>query len=143
MGRWIKYYADNSQYVGLDSDISKGKATWRGSKNTDIVRVDLLHQDMLLRIVGPGEYWQSDVYEAKFLNSESQLIKRRIEKRIDPTDKMFIYLNTSNENIVTFNNISVRGHSNLIPPGWVGKWLILEYDVIRRNARYYVRDGKV
>lgn len=144
MGRWIKYFANGAREFGTDQDIEKRVASWSRGNLKDIISTELLHSGSLLRISGPGTYWQSDTYEAISTSYKSTLVARRIERQILPTDAFFRVIETNNSISVYFNhNLDQSGKFIPVKPEWHCKWLILEYNVRKQQVTYYLSDGRV
>lgn len=143
MNGWTKYFADGTKYTATDYSILTKTASWRNSRNTDIVAVELEYGPFKLRIDGVGQYWQSDTYESVYPGPASKLTKRRIEKYIEPTDRFYCCYRDNNCLKVCFNSSIEGGRHQAIPKKWIGQWIILEYDVATRKAIYYLRSKKV
>ena len=82
MGYWVKKYSDGSWLLGLEDDPS---TSWSRTKLSDMVGVKLVRggYNYTLEMDGPGEYWQSDTYEASATTGEVRMTKTRIEKRVE------------------------------------------------------------
>ena len=147
MGYWKKYFADNTELVGTDRDVARGLATWSRSRLSDMVAAETVYEDKILRIQGPGEYWQSDGYEAIFPGPGSRMTRRRIERRIEPDDGFFFYTSDSHKTVVAFTNLAgvlyPLGQPIPIPLRWCGTWMILEYDIKLGKTHYYTRSTRL
>jgi hypothetical protein len=66
MNGWVKHYADGSTYHGDDKDVYAGRASWRKSSLSGLIRVDLVVDGEIKSLSGLGEYWQSDEFESTF-----------------------------------------------------------------------------
>jgi len=143
MGQWTKHFANSTTYVGEDTAISRGQASWRRSQNLDMVQVDLEHNGILLSIIGPGQYWQSDSYETMVSGSVPSLTTRRIERYIEPGEKDLYYRATSTQGIVSFNTYLEGSKYIPILPPWEKKWFVLEHDIQTGNIGYYFSDSRI
>lgn len=144
MGQWTKHYFDGSTYTGSDEAIIKGEASWTRSRNSHIIAVDLSHKNFFLSIYGPGEYWQSDTYESRLMENGAKLVKRRIERKIEPNDMYFGYATPElGKAFIRFDNKDPRGTIIKIPSSKIGKWLILELDIETGEISQYIRDNKL
>lgn len=129
MGRWVKQYLDGTNYTGTDEAVVRGEASWRRSRNTGIASVSLYHNGAEMKIDGPGEFWQSDTYEAMFPDpGPSRIIKRRIMRMLQPSDMYFTYTICRNGVHVNFDKKTREGRLQLIPQREYGKWFVLELD---------------
>ena len=147
MGHWIKYYKDGSQYVGDDIGVRRKEKSWRNSKNTDIRQVCLCHNQLELFIVGEGEYWQSDTWEADISTGRSFLIKRRIMKKILSSDSLVYIQKTRKRIAARFPSLVDTKTGQDIPrilnSGMVGQWLVLEMDVPNGSVETYLSTEKI
>src|SRR5574343_1081431 len=84
MSRWIKYYSNSTYYIGCDSD---PRASWRKSNANQLCKVVLEYNGLKGTIVGPGEYWQSDLYESVFPGASSNRVSRRIMRKLEDNDR--------------------------------------------------------
>ncbi len=143
MSRWIKYYADNSFYIGCDSSPT---ASWIKSNNTNIVRVSLEYSGVKGVIAGAGEYWQSDLYESKYPEGNRRL-SRRIMKHVS-TDDRFLYTHQIPDNFLSLSFVAsppanwLYNEIQPIKQLFINKWLVLEIDS-SGNLQYYFSDNKL
>lgn len=142
MGFWVKRFAGGDNLYGDDRDIARRYISWSRTRLHGMVGALLVHDDFTIEISGPGEYWQSEGYEAS-LQGSAVLVKRRIEKQIDPYDRFINHVQTPNGYQVFFNTDMAPPTFAAIPTSWVGKWLIVEYDVRTKKALHYVANGKI
>lgn len=143
MGHWIKIYRDGSRYVGDDRSVSLGEKSWRNSSNENIRSVSLYHGKQILHIGGPGEFWQSDRYEADMETGRAKLILRRIERQISPSDKIILIHRDKNTLIVGIQEeFSVEQYFITVDER-VGQWMILEMDLKTKELSYYFNNTKV
>lgn len=143
MTGWTKHYSDGTKYIGDDYKVAAKLVSWRNSKNDDINAVDLKSFDKLLKIVGYGEYWQSDTYETIYPGSKSIIVKRRIMKKIENFDKFFREIKTQDKLIVYFNNTDKGGGQfNFINFQDYNKWLVIEHSVTSNTLLSYIKDQK-
>lgn len=144
MGYWLKRFADGSEIRGTDRAVALRIASWSRSRLDGMVGVELEQHGFVLRIDGPGDFWQSDSYEAVFPGPGSTLIKRQIQRRIGETDTHFRCAVGDGAATVVFNGGLLEGGKWVpIRPSMRGQWLILEYDVRTRKARYYLRGSRI
>lgn len=144
MGYWLKRFADNTQVRGSDRAVSIGAASWSRSRFDDMIEAELEHHGRILRITGPGQFWQSDTYEAVFPGPQTKLISRRIARLIEPSDTHFRYAVGESLGHVVFNdqNLTEGGLFQAISAAHRGKWLVLEYNAEQRKIRHYIRSGR-
>jgi len=140
---WTKFYADGTKYEGSDLHVKAKVASWRNSKSNEMVAACIEHGGFCMRINGLGDYWQSDKYEVDYPRNNAVLLRRRIEKRIDVNDKYFRLLKKDNLMCITFNGQPDGGRHYPVPAKWRNKWLILEYDLKLKEARYYISDNQI
>jgi len=140
MGRWTKCYSDGSQYVGTDKDVSQKRASWRKSRQDSIVCVDLEHDNIRLHMTGFGEYWQSDSYVSTPYNQI--LTHRQIMRHITEGDLFYQIKRTENTCSVNIAQFFFDPGHELIPIEWIGKWIVLEYDVQKKHINHFIRDDK-
>jgi hypothetical protein len=144
MGYWLKQFVDGTVMHGTDEAVQRGTASWSRSRLHGMVGAKLVSNGAQLEISGPGEYWQSETYVAQLLGMRSKLLQRRIERRIEPTDKFFECKHKPGRMSINFNPSNLQ-HAHLIEvrPEWRGGWLILEYDVAKKKTHYYITDHRV
>jgi len=143
MGLWVKYFADGTKYAGDDSDPS---TSWRRSRNEDIVAVELIHDGCLLKIEGPGEYWQSDLIEVVYPSGAPTYLERRIQKRIDAEDKFFTRYLAGKTICVSLRGVlTATSVEQIIPvrPSDIGKWMTLIYCPKSQLVTYSIRNDKL
>ncbi|RLC97647.1 MAG: hypothetical protein DRI46_12625 [Chloroflexi bacterium] len=143
MNGWTKFFADSTTCVGSDHAVAARTASWRNSRNHDMVAVELTCGTKKLHIDGPGIYWQSDGYEAVYPGPHTTLIKRRIEKRIDASDNYVRIRSTGDELNAVFNNALDGGKFVALGAKFVNKWLILELNVKDGTFSYCIKDKQV
>jgi hypothetical protein len=147
MGHWIKFYSDGSQYIGDDVSIRRKEKSWTKSRNGGIIAVSFVHLDQCLRIEGPGEFWQSDTFEAVIGSKRSQLVARRIERQITKSDGVILI--HRDKDILT---ATVQGSLSLHHPldktyivmdDFINQWLVLEMDTRTKELRHYFSVTKI
>jgi hypothetical protein len=151
MGTWIKYFSDGSKYEGSDEAILRHDASWTRSRNTDIIRVELVHFPFSLSIQGVGEYWQSDDFFSVMSSgmSLSKMTKRRIQKKIAKSDNFMEVSKTGNENIkIRFYSVPPNlqtANRTLIPIRGMmwDQWLVLECDLEKNLVQYHFSREKI
>lgn len=72
---WVKYFADGSTI--------KEPASWSRTRLDGMIATELTYMGASVKLSGAGDYWQSDDFLSVRNNPEPQLLKRRIEKRLD------------------------------------------------------------
>ena len=143
MGRWTKYFADGTQYIGTDIAVKNRLASWQYSQLTNMIGVDLEDNEFKLCIQGTGNYWQSDTYHSIFPGPEILLVKRRIEKQINNLDKYFCYYREGKCQFALFNGNFSAAKLIAIPSVWHNKWFVLEYNLRDKQYKYYIKDHKI
>jgi hypothetical protein len=145
---WVKNFADGSEYFGLDEHVKMKKASWRNSRNTEIVSVGIKGDGQIGEIYGPGEYWQADAFAVALFSSSPRNYKRFIQKKIDPTDR-FIRITSLNHSrwgaqyfAATFSPTFKEGFTPLTGDH-VGHWFTVELDLANRETRSFFSKGKV
>ena len=144
MGKWTKIFADGTELVGTDVDVKRRKVSWRNSESKGIVRVTLDHQKLKLIIDGLGEYWQSDTYESEFPSGKTTLVKRRIMKKIGPTDTIVCIRKTSTSVALHFESFQPRPGEKtvIVNEALVGQWVVAEMDLLQKGAYSYIAPDK-
>jgi len=132
--------------MGRDIDVYRGHASWRKSSLDNLVQVTLEHEGILLSIEGPGEYWQSDDFESIFPGG-TKLIRRRIQRKIEPSNRFYRVDSSGYERGVK-HSVSFQSNTSLgllfpIRPQDVGKWLTLEYDVVKAKWHHKITQGRL
>lgn len=144
MNGWTKFYADGTSYIGDDSRVYAGKASWRKSSLHNIVKVTLQHGDTLLSIEGPGTYWQSDEFESKFPGG-SRMVRRRIQRQIEEGDTFFWVASAGwgqgTQHHIRFHAANGSGMVFPIRRGDVGKWVVVDYDIAKGKWGYHITKG--
>jgi hypothetical protein len=145
MGYWTKYFSDGTKYIGDDIAIQKKEASWSKSRLSNFVGVDLCHDNYMIKIVGYGDYWQSDTYEIGVGINGSCMVKRRIEKKINSHDTSFRYSCTPDKYFVSFfpGSDTHIGIPNPAPQLWIDKWFILERDLQTKQTVFYIKDSQI
>lgn len=144
MNGWTKFYTDGAKYIGTDHAIAARIASWQKSKNEDILAVELEYNGQKIKIVGSGSnYWQSDSYESVLPGPNTRLIKRRIMRKIQPSDTFYRVLNSNNLFIVCFNDANSIGSFNKITNRLYNQWLVLEYNVETGTVYNYISENKI
>lgn len=144
MGHWIKHFADGSKLIGSDEDVKKGTASWSKTSLDNMVGAELVHGDFHLTIQGPGKYWQSDTYEALMPGPGCRLIKRRVERLIEPSDnfmRMQIGLRAGYVNFCP--DLSCGGFFYKIKPYEYNHWLILECNLVTKLVEFNIRSDRL
>ncbi len=149
MGSWTKRFADGSLLHGEDKDVAQGLASWSKSRLDQMVGTELSHDGYSIEIYGPGEYWQSDTYESVFLGSGVELTQRRIERKITSLDYGFVALLSTPKATRLYSKSGAwflnAGKWKVVEiiPSMVGKWMVLEYDVRKKVARYFISETRL
>ena len=139
---WVKIFADGTREVGADHAVKQGMASWTKGRQAGIVAVELWHEGVMIRISGPGQYWQSDEYEVNG-RGEHTLIRRRIQKRIDFVDE-FYSVNRGGSVLIASTAIHHASDGDFCRGKHVGKWVTLEIDVKRGgHTTHYLAEGKL
>jgi len=142
--RWVKYYADLSVMVGTDAEIAAKTASWRNTQLTDMVGAAIYKDSYKCEIRGAGEYWQSDQMESVFPVSGASVVKRRIMRLITSDDTHFRVAVGIDTARVEFNSGMFEGGIFFpVNKNLHDRWLVLEYDVRSKTARYYFKDHRV
>lgn len=142
---WIKFPLDGSTYLGQDSDVAKGLASWRNTP-TLLESALILHNGWVVKIHGVGEYWQSDVYETKFLEGKSKLVKRRIERQIDHDNQAFIFKQSrekQHEFFFSMNPGEFDGQYVYQTLSQKGQWFIAELNLVKNKCNWIISDSKL
>lgn len=158
-GFWKKTYSDGSDYIGTDEEVVKGKASWRQSKNTDMLSASVSTGQYSITIssLKPRNFWQSDSYECDVFSSNGKLIARRICVQLENDDKFYIVSDKHNEHCLTvvLNNLlvvlenlklpesSVNTQYYCMPSESVGSWLVLEVDPRSGKTKIFFSPRKV
>lgn len=128
---WTKFFGDKQPLHEPDS--------WSRTPLVNMSGVQLIHNDKLLAIYGPGDYWQSDSFESEIVLTGSppvRLTHRRIEKLIDKpniarvkVDNIGVIFDFRDKEVLT----SQAGMLYLPKPEEMPYWLILELDAINNK----------
>lgn len=141
MGYWLKKLTNNTEIRGEDSEIDRGLISW--SRSECYLLSAIVNRGYELRLAGLGQYWQSDTYEATS-NGDISLIKTRLEKQISENDLVYSISNNRNcTSIMITNQIKTSLPLKAIPKGMVGKWFILEYDLVTKSVKTYFSSEKI
>jgi len=144
MGYWLKYFIDGSTYRGTDAAVAAKKASWRKSPSCNMTGVELVQGQCKLEIHGLGTYWQSEQMESTFPRTNTIRIRRRIERKIVVTDTHFRVVAGPGGTKIVFNGRPLgNGHWFPVKKTMHNKWLILEYDMRTKRARYFFKDNRV
>ena len=146
MNGWTKIYADGSACLGRDVDVYGGHVSWRKTSMDNIVQVILEHEGVFLSLDGPGSYWQSDDFESVFPVG-TKMIRRRIQKQIEPGNRFYKISSSGYQNgIIHRATFTITAGGGVVVPlrqQDVGKWLTLEYDIVRQNWHHKVLQGRM
>lgn len=142
MGYWLKEYMNGTSLLGEDSLVEKKYLSWSRSPMEGIDSVQLGHDGYILRIEGPGHFWQSDTFEATFPNPKPTVVKRRILRQVHISDQFIQVFNGKGLLRIAFNKNIDSSKFMAIPPSWLNKWLVLEYDVGKGEARFFIQEGR-
>ena len=139
---WIKYFSDGSKVVGLDRDVAAKKASWRKSRHTGMIGASIFCNDFEIKVVSGNEIWQSDLYESSFPGYNTICKKRYLQTLITDKDH---YVRLSEDAYSFCVNVlsKASGHLIVVPQEWHNKWLVVEYDIGLKRARYFISEGKV
>lgn len=147
MNGWAKYYAGGGTYIGDDRSVYYAKtASWRKSPLNNIVKVSLSHEKMHLVLEGPGEYWQADEFESVFPGG-SRMIRRRIMRRIEPSDHFYCVTSDGwgpegQQHTIRFRIQRGQGRTFPILRSDIGKWFIMEYDIVNKKWSHRISKGR-
>lgn len=148
---WTKWFKNGTTLNGLDKNIPSGLCSWRNSELSGMIGCSLNHDLLSLRIVGDGEYWQSDTLAA--VMTPDTTVKptwrqRRIEKKLGSSDRVItvkprpncltVEVSTAKSN--TFHLIDTT-HS--VTEAERGQWLIVEVDIPSSQFRWYLSKEKI
>jgi hypothetical protein len=138
MGHWKKYFSDGTSSTGTDRDCMTGKASWRKSRNQYMVGAEIEHDGRLIGIYGPGEYWQTDTYEATVRSTgHPTLIQRKICRKLEASD---LYYSFRKEPVMTRVWFDKQSHGRMarLSSGNTGQWFILELDINTGKIKHYI-----
>ena len=139
MNGWIKYYSDGSRYIG---DRNSKNTTWRNSRNIGIVKVSLIHNNLIGSIVSTGSgWWQADQYSITVGSNRSLLEKTYIQKRVEPwNNTISISMDGMRSWIATFEDTT---GSVVIPLSKEHRdtYFTIEIDIINNKMSYYFKNG--
>ena len=140
MGFWCKYFINGSELKAEDEEVSRGLKSW--SKTECFLGGAKICHNHSLVIMGPGEYWQSETYETSTSELKPILIKYRIERKITAADTIYSTVFDPKETWIRIGPVE-GWPARPLPPGSVGKWIILEYDLITKSVRTYFSSEKI
>jgi hypothetical protein len=156
---WMKHFQDGSTEIGADRLTDQGHASWSLGRLSNIVTVCLHCDDLHATIESNhiGEFWQSDEMEAALFRSSARCVKRRIQRKIQDKDAMFVVRVHPVPNsktgqmvdveILTMQDISWKpkhvGDMFPITDSNKGKWFTLEIDIKDQSISYYFADDKI
>jgi len=142
MGRWTKTFVDRSTYVGEDSDIDSGEASWRNSRLIGMTYASVDDGGQHIELGGFGEFWQSDMYEAK-VDGNCFRIRRCIMRQVTLSDRCYDIRVENGGHQVHFSAALFPANTRkAIPSEWIGKWYVLELDLRTREISTYMRNSK-
>lgn len=131
---WTKFFGNQQPLHEPES--------WSRTSLANMSGVQLVHNDKLLAILGPGDYWQSDSFETEIVLAGCppvRLTHRRIEKLIDkPMAAKFIEDNYG----VTFDFRDKELIGNGVTALYLPKpedmpfWLVLELDTLTNHISW-------
>lgn len=142
---WIKFPLDGTTYLGGDNAVAKGLASW--SKTPTLLdSAMILHNGWVVKIYGVGEYWQSDLYEARFLENKPKLIKRRIERQLDCDNQVFRFIQTRQKQHEFYFSLNPNEFAEQFV--WQtlskkGQWFIAELDLVKNKCDWRISDTKL
>jgi len=152
MRGWIKYFADGAQERGLDRDVRLKKASWRNSRQTDIIKVESHHDKYMICILASGgEYWQSDNYISSLFSPDTKVTIRRIQRKTEQQEN-FIILQASAYILSATISINqplvspipeTKQQVILLTEANKGKWFTIEMDLQNGEIRSWFADGKI
>lgn len=149
MKGWVKHFADGTSERGTDRAIRLKQASWRNGRHTGIVRVESWHDRFVIAIDGTGEFWQSDDCEVPLYSNHSRIICRRIQKQVEPQDRLMMILSDSFKLVATvgaqYPMYTMGDQPRVVPidPDMVGKWLTLEMDVRSGSMRMSFAERRI
>jgi len=150
---WIKSYKNNTQLIGSDTEVEARRCSWSKSALDSMTSAYLQHSSIRIKIIGDGEYWQSDTLLAPFKSGEkvpSVYYERRIQKLISIDDKYLIVkkptpyymvLETSSSNLV--KNLDNIVDVLVFKSEEVGSWLVCELSLDPPSVRWYVSRERI
>lgn len=142
---WEKICTDSKRIKSQNDSLS-----WRNTQLTNLQRVSAWDEDgnwsveigeNETGVQGASEFWYSCTYESVFPGNGSRLVAVRVERRFCETDYNWGEFNGSNGHKVVLLNIPCCYHRVL--PEDKGKWLIVEYNLLKNEHRIYIKDGKI
>lgn len=146
MGYWLKKFTDGTFERGEDRTVALGLASWSKGRLYNMSSVELEHSNLVIKICGEGEYWQSDTYESTFPMPSSRLTRRRIERKIAEQDT-FIKVYTNNNKLKISFNSDVRNPGTLLPieKHMINSWLIAEiyFSNQQWQSRWFINPSRI
>jgi hypothetical protein len=144
MNGWIKKFADNTQEIGEDNFVRIKLASWTQGRLSNIIGVELCHNDQRIFFDGIGSFWQSDDYEIDFLESTPKIKTRRLQKKITNYDRFITYEHI--DNTYWFKLLPVpNGHINVIqiPNHAQEKWFTVELNIETQKVSWRYEENKI
>lgn len=152
---WIKFYTNHTHLCGYDRDIASGKCSWSRSKLDSLIACRLQHNNLSLQITGTGNYWQSDDLEVVMIPNETtkpKWITRRLQKQIEPTDKLLIVQKPTRNNqtlilhvqtLTSGKNLRNIEDTYMFQENEIGHWLVAEINVGNNSTNWYVSQERI
>lgn len=143
MNGWTKFFTDGSIEIGTDQDVKDKKSSWSKGRLTNMSGCQINHDDATISLVGNGEFWQSDDFEVNFLESIPTCVTRRLQKKIDSTDKSIIVYKATNS-----KKLKVIFKDTLEPfaidlSSKTGQWLIVELLLDKPGIKLFLKEEKI
>ena len=134
---WRKLFY-NPQNTGTFS--IEEPASWSRTPLENMWGCELQEGPYKLSLRGLGEYWQSDTYISSPLTNGSNLIQRRIQKKIDCAYAHLI--DQDNELKITCLSNDYET-ANLDFTNQQNCWLVLEIDMITMKRYWYISKDRI
>jgi hypothetical protein len=141
MGGWGKKFIDGKNLHADSSEVERGLKSW--SKTECRLSSAYVSFGYTLEMSGVGDYWQSETYEMSGSATRPTLIKFRIERKITVSDIAYSMTSTIHGTTLHIGPKPVYPQARSMPPGSVGKWLVLEYDLVTKSIRTYFSSEKI
>lgn len=133
---WIKHFADGTKEVGTDEDVGMKRASWSRGRLTSMVGAEVIHGNVRMAILSPGEFWQSDDYDVDVFEPTPSLVVRRLQKKIERGDGL--------RRVQDDNSIVLSLDDTYVPSEEIiGKWLTLEYNLAKQQLRWKIKENRI
>jgi hypothetical protein len=135
---WTKLYSSGER-------ISEPQS-WSRTSLDSMIGTELIYNNLMIGIYGPGQYWQSDQYEVdiKYGTNYPTMVKRRLLKYIDTVSAGVIENRLPDSYKVHFGDIKVNEENkDFIFVSKVPLWYVLELNLKTNKLTYYYSDCKI